>query len=213
MTKSPISLYWGSASPFVRKVMICAHELGLAGRIEILESAANPVERDARIQAFNPLAKVPAAKTADGMTLYDSRVICEYLDTLSAEDKATAPLRLFPLPGPVRWIALRQQALADGLLDAALLVRYETLLRPEPLRWSQWIDKQGEKVEDALDAMLEDIPAPAAVNIGSISYACALGWLDFRFPDLDWRKERGPLADWHASYDNRPAMIATRPRP
>ncbi|MCF6367302.1 glutathione S-transferase family protein [Rhizobium sp. TRM95001] len=211
MTNSSISLYWGSASPFVRKVMVCAHELGLADRIEIRDSAANPVDRDSRIQAFNPLAKVPAAKTSDGATLYDSRVICEYLDTLAAEESGAAALRLFPLTGRDRWSALRRQALADGLLDAALLVRYETLLRPEPLRWSQWIDKQGEKVGDALDAMLEDVPEPDAVNIGSISYACALGWLDFRFPELDWRRERQPLAEWHAAYDNRPAMTATRP--
>lgn len=208
----PISLYWGSASPFVRKVMVCAHELDFTDRIEVLDSAANPVERDTRIQAFNPLAKVPAASTSDGTTLYDSRVICEYLDALAAEERGGSTPCLFPTAGPARWNALRRQALADGLLDAALLVRYEILLRPEPLRWSQWIDKQGEKVSDALDAMLADIPDPETVDIGTIAYACALGWLDFRFPDLDWRNGRQPLAAWHATYDDRSAMIATRPQ-
>jgi glutathione S-transferase len=211
MTMSRISLFWAPASPFVRKVMVCAHELGLADRIEILDSAANPIERDTRIQAFNPLAKVPAARTDDGITLYDSRVICEYLDALSASESSTSS-RLFPPAGPPRWTALRRQAHADGLIDAALLVRYENLLRPEPLRWSLWTSKQGEKITDALDAMLVDMPGLESLDIGVITYACALGWLDFRFPDLDWRNGRQALADWHATFDTRPSMAATRPR-
>lgn len=207
---STISLYWAPASPFVRKVMVCAHELGLQDRIEILASAANPVERDARIQAFNPLAKVPAARTADGIALYDSRVICEYLDTLATEQGSQA--RLFPASGSARWTALRRQSLADGLLDAALLIRYETLLRPEELRWSLWIDKQGEKTADALDEMNTDLPTTDSCDIGAISFACALGWLDFRFPDLDWRAGRQSLADWYTGFATRPAMLATQPK-
>lgn len=207
-----ISLYWAPASPFVRKVMVCAHELGLADRIDILESAANPVERDARIQAFNPLAKVPAARVADGTVLYDSRVICEYLDALKAAESGSDALELFPQAGPQRWTALRRQALADGLIDAALLVRYESLLRPENLRWPVWTEKQGDKIIDALDAMLADLPPPEILDIGTVTYACALGWLDFRFPDLDWRTGREPLAAWYATYAARPAMIATQPR-
>lgn len=199
-----LSLYWGSASPFVRKVMVSAQELGFGDRIEILDSAANPVDRDARIQAYNPLARVPAARTAEGEMLFDSRVICEYLDDLAGGS-------LFP-KGPARWQALRRQALADGLLEAALLIRYETLLRPEPLRWSLWTDRQGEKVQDALTAMAQDVPAPGQVDIGTITYACALGWLDFRFPQIDWRTGRQALAAWAADYDTRPAMAATRPR-
>ena len=185
-----LSLYWGSASPFVRKVMVVAHELGLENDIEILDSAANPVERDTRIQAFNPLAKVPAARADDGTLLYDSRVICEYLDTMSNGG-------LFPLPLPARWTALRRQALADGLLDAALLIRYETLLRPKDRQWSLWVEKQHEKLNDALTAMAADIPAPDCRDIGAISYACTLGWLDFRFTELDWRRGRADLAAWH----------------
>ncbi len=211
MTTSRLSLYWAPASPFVRKVMVCAHELGIADRIEILDSAANPIDRDARIQAFNPLAKVPAARTDDGLTLYDSRVICEYLDSMSA-DEARRPPWLFPPAGPERWIALRRQALADGLVDAALLVRYENLLRPQPLRWSVWTAKQGEKITDALDAMLADLPDLEKPDIGAITYACALGWLDFRFPDLDWRTGRKGLAEWYAGFDTRPSMSATRPK-
>lgn len=201
---SGMRLYWGPASPFVRKVMVTAHELGLQDKIQLLDSAAHPVDRDRRIQAFHPLAKVPAAMTDDGTALYDSRVICEYLD-------AAAGGGLFPAPGPARWTALRRQALADGLLDAALLIRYEHLARPLELQWSDWIDRQGEKVTDALDAMQADPPQDGVCDIGAISVGCALGWLDFRFPDLNWRDGRPALAAWQAAFDARPAMIATRP--
>ncbi|SFD97652.1 glutathione S-transferase family protein [Roseivivax sediminis] len=199
-----LTLYWGSASPFVRKVMAVVHELGAEADIEFRDSAAHPVERDARIKAFNPLAKVPAAETDDGTPLYDSRVICEYLD-------ATHGGGLFPAPGPVRWTALRRQALADGCLDAALLIRYETLIRPEAHQWPLWVEKQREKVFDAVDAMAADVPGPDCHDIGAISMACALGWLEFRFPDLDWKTDRPALADWQAVFDTRPAMAATRP--
>lgn len=199
-----LSLYWGSASPYVRKVIIVAHELGITDNIEILDSAAHPIERDSRIQAFNPLAKVPAARTEDGVALYDSRVICEYLDT-------EAGGRLFPAPGPARWTALQRQALADGLLDAAILVRYETLVRPEPHQWALWDERQRDKLNDALDAMAADLPSADSADIGSIAYACALGWLDFRFPDLAWQARRPALAAWHTTFETRPSLIATRP--
>jgi len=199
-----LSLYWGSASPYVRKVMIVAHELGIADDIEILDSAAHPTQRDTRIQAFNPLAKVPAARSADGMSLYDSRVICEYLD-------AEAGGGLFPASGPARWHALQRQALADGLLDAAILVRYETLVRPEAFQWPLWDEKQREKINDALDAMAADLPDADCHDIGAIAYACALGWLDFRFPDFGWQGTRPGLAAWHEGFETRPALIATRP--
>lgn len=199
-----LSLYWGSASPYVRKVMIVAHELGITDNIEILDSAAHPIERDSRIQAFNPLAKVPAARTEDGVALYDSRVICEYLDTEAGGG-------LFPAPGPARWTALRRQALADGLLDAAILVRYETLVRPEAHQWALWDERQRDKLNDALDAMAADLPSAYSPDIGSIGYACALGWLDFRFPDLAWQARRPALAAWHTTFETRPSLIATRP--
>ncbi|MBT0956841.1 glutathione S-transferase N-terminal domain-containing protein [Alphaproteobacteria bacterium KMM 3653] len=200
-----LSLYWGSASPYVRKVMITAHLLQIEESIDLLDSAAHPTERDTAIQAFNPLAKVPAAQTQDGLALYDSRVICEYLDS---EHNGG----IFPPAGPARWTALRRQALADGLLDAALLTRYETLVRPEELRWPLWLEKQTEKVMDALGAMEADIPEADCQDIGAISYACALGWLNFRFPDLPWQEKRPALAHWHAVFEETPALIATRPK-
>lgn len=200
-----ITLFWGAASPFVRKVMVAAHELGVEEILEILNTAAHPIDRDLRVQAFNPLAKVPAARVMDGSSLYDSRVICEYLDEVSAGG-------LFPPVGPARWTALRRQALADALLDAALLMRYERLIRPDQFQWPLWVERQREKVDDALDAMQADCPDDDCADIGAITFACALAWLDLRFPEIDWRATRPDLQGWFTVFEMRPAMRATRPR-
>ena len=125
-----MKLFFSPTSPYVRKCLIAAHELGLVDRIQLLPSSAHPVQRDARIIASNPLGKVPTLITDQGQALYDSRVICEYLDQLAGGGK------LFPAAGPARWSALTLQALGDGILDGALLARYEDAARPEPLRWS-----------------------------------------------------------------------------
>lgn len=202
-----MQLYYSRTSPFVRKVMVCAHIAGVAERIERLAAAAHPVERDKRIAAFNPLAKVPAARTDDGIPLYDSRVICEYLD-------AQAGTGLFPPNGPARWSALTRQALGDGLLDAALLARYERTVRPQAQQWQPWYDGQMDKVADAL-AEIERIAPTLAVeerSIGEIAIGCALGYLDFRFADFDWRAAHPQTAAWFARFDALPEMAATRPQ-
>jgi len=123
----------------VRKCRVVAHELGLTDRIELVAAAAHPINRDRNVVAQNPLGKIPTLIADDGLVLYDSRVICEYLNAL-------ANGRLVPQTGPARWSMLAEQALADGIMDAAVLVRYETVLRPEPLRWNDWITGQMEKV-------------------------------------------------------------------
>ena len=170
-----------SPPPFVRKCLVAAHELGLADRIEKLPSAAGPVARDQTIIASNPLGQVPTFFTDDGQVLYDSRVICEYLNVLGGG-------ALFPAEGKPRWQALTEQSLGDGMLGAALLARYETVLRPEALRWDGWYEGQMGKVRDGL-ALLEQNTAALAqrVDIGTITIGCALGYLDFRYPDYDWR--------------------------
>ena len=134
-----MKLFFSPTSPYVRKCMVTAHELGLVGRIELLAANAHPVQRDATIIASNPLGKVPTLIADDGRVLYDSRVICEYFDELGGG-------RLFPRSGAPRWAALTLQSLADGMLDAALLARYETALRPEALRWGDWVTGQLDKV-------------------------------------------------------------------
>lgn len=197
-------LYFSPASPFVRKVLVAAHELGLAGRIENLPSAAHPVQTDTTIAADNPLGQVPTFYTDDGLALYDSRVICEYLDVLGGG-------ALFPA-GEARWPALVRQSEADGLLDAALLARYEAVVRPAEHRWEPWTDGQMRKIGRTLDHFEASIAAiDGVLNIGTISVGCALGYLDFRFADLGWRPSRPKLADWYARFGERPSMVATRP--
>ena len=199
-----MKLYFSGASPFVRKVMVVAHEVGLAGEIEAIDAVAHPVNRDRAILAHNPLAQVPTLILDDGEVLADSRVICEYLD-------ARAGGRLFPA-APERWRVLAAQSLGDGLLAASLLVRYERTTRPEAVRSAEWQAAQLDKVRTALDAM------EAAANrlgdridIGTVTWGCALGYLDLRFPEIAWREGRPDLAAWFARFDERPAMRATRP--
>jgi glutathione S-transferase len=203
--ETAMKLRYSPSSPYVRKVMIVAHEGGLAERIEKIASAVAPTKPNDALKAENPLVKLPSLTTDDGETLYDSPVICEYLDTLHKAAK------MFPVAGPARWTALRRQALGDGILDAAILVRYETTLRPTPLQWSDWIDAQMRKVRGALDA-LERERLDGPFDIGRITVACALGYLDFRYPTEDWRKMRPSLAAWFAEIEGRPSMTATKPQ-
>ncbi len=199
-----MKLYYSQASPYVRKVLVAAHETGLAADIELVPVTVTPVAPDAAVTAANPLGKLPTLVTDDGAALYDSRVILEWLDERSSG-------RLVPDEGPARWRALTIQATADGLLDAALLARYETWLRPEALRWDDWTDGQLGKVTRALD-QLEAAFVPAdPPRLAEIAVACALGYLDFRFPQLGWRDGRPKLTAFEAAMAARPSMQATRP--
>ena len=233
-----MQLLYAPTSPFVRKVMVCAHLTGQAAQIEWLPSAAHPIRRDDRIAAHNPLAKVPTLILENGQALYDSRVICEYLASRVGDTQ------LFPASGAARWHALTQQALGDGLLDAALLARYERTARPADMQWTDWYDAQLVKVEAGL-AEIEDqaaalfqaavvpLSAPASnvptsnaptsnsltsnsltsntPTIGDVTLGCALGYLDFRFPELDWAARYPDTARWHATFRTLPAMQATLP--
>ncbi len=201
-----MKLYHSAASPFVRKALVAAHETGLAERIEIATIALTPTASNPELDRENPIGKIPALVLADGTTLFDSRVICEYLDT-----RHGGP-RLFPASGPTRWTALRRQALADGLLDAAILCRYETFLRPEERRWEDWVDGQRAKFRRTLDALEGEADSFGdTVDIGTIAAACAADYLDFRSLDDGWREHRPRLAAWLEGFAARPSMQATRP--
>jgi glutathione S-transferase len=202
-----MQLLHAPTSPYVRKVMVSAHLLGLAERITLLPSAANPIARDGRIAAHNPLAKVPTLILADGHALYDSRVICEYLDSLQPG------YALFPSPGALRWQALGRQALGDGLLDAALLARYEYTARPSGKQWEDWRAAQLVKVQACLAAIENEADALSTdrLTIGEVTIGCALGYLDFRFPELQWRDAHPKSSRWHARVQALPAMQATLP--
>lgn len=199
-----MQLYSSPSSPFVRKVRVSAHELGLDARLRLIKVTLSPVNPHQELRTRNPLGKIPALITDEGETLYDSAVICEYLDALAGGG------RIFPAPGPARWTALRRQALADGLTDATVLVRYETAVRPGTLRWQEWIEGQFLKVRTALDALEQETLA-GPFDIGLISVACALGYLDFRFPDERWRETRPRLAAWYAAAGERPSLASTPP--
>lgn len=199
-----MKLIYAAASPFARKVLVVAHEVGLGDVVTVETAVAHPVERNAGIRAKNPLGQIPTLTLDDGTSLYDSRVICEYLD-----EKAGASL--FGT-GEARWRALVEQALADGLMGAALLARYEATVRPEPLRWDGWSGGQMGKITDALDTFETTLPAAGErVDIGTIAIACALGYLDFRFADFDWRGGRPATAAWYERFAARPSMKATVP--
>jgi len=200
-----LKLHYSATSPFTRKCLVCAHELGIRDRIELVPAKAHPVERDRALVPLNPLAQVPILVADDGTALHDSRVICEYLNALAGGD-------LFPPDAPARWSALVEQSVADGMTDAALLTRYETAARPESMRWSPWIEGQLDKVACAL-ADLERRVAGFGdrVDIGTIAFACALGYLDLRFASLDWRDRHPNAAAWFAWFGGRESMAATRP--
>ncbi|MEE9209810.1 MAG: glutathione S-transferase [Kiloniellales bacterium] len=199
-----MQLRYSPTSPYVRKVSVSAIELGLADRIErILTDTMDP---NSGLAEHNPLAKVPALILESGQVLYDSPVVCEYLDAL--HDGA----KIFPPSGPGRWTALCQQALGDGILDAAILRMLETTRRPEARRWQGWIDKQAGKIARALDRLEAEAEAlEGPLSIGRISIGCALGYLDFRAPDDDWRAGHPNLAAWYQDFARRPSMQETVP--
>ncbi len=203
-----MKLRFAAASPFVRKVMVVALETGLSERIERIPTAVSPVKPNEDVARENPLVKVPSLTTDDGQVLYDSPVICEYLDGLHDGPK------LFPPAGKQRWIALKQQALADCLLEAAILVRYENL-RPEEMRWRDWIDSQMRRVRGALAALEIETEAGTlggALTIGQVTAGCALGYLDFRFANEAWRMRHRRLAAWFEEFGARKSMQLTAPR-
>jgi glutathione S-transferase len=201
-----MKLWLNPASPFARKVRVVARETGLEGRIEEVSIAVSPVKPHAELARENPLVKIPALSTEEG-TLYDSAVICEYLDSLHGK----APL--FPKAGAERWRALRLQALADGVLEAAVLLRYENAVRPEALQWGDWKSGQFGKVRGGIDALEKECGDwGSRFGIGEITAACVLGYLDFRFPDEGWRKSRPALEKWYAGISQRPSMKATQPQ-
>jgi glutathione S-transferase len=197
-------LYHSTTSPFVRKVMVTLLETGQAGDVALVPVMGNPVDVGTLPIALNPLGKIPALERPDGPTLYDSRVICRFLD-----DRAQANLYL-----PARlWDVLTMEATADGILDAAVLMVYETRTRPEDKRHMLWVDAQWAKIARALDALderwLSHLHGP--LHMGQIAVGAALGYLDFRHAARGWRDGRAGLAEWYAGFAQRPAMVATQP--
>ncbi len=199
-----MKLRYSPLSPFVRKVTVMLIETGLEDKVERIPTDVWDPETD--IAKDNPLGKIPTLITDGGKTLYDSPVICEYLDGLHDGDK------LFPASGEARWRALRLQALGDGMSEAGIARLLESR-RPEELQYDKWTKRQTATVfraMDTLEAGMDELEA--GFGIGQIAVACPLGWLDFRFPDLGWRQDRPGLADWFEGVSERPSMMQTTPK-
>jgi glutathione S-transferase len=199
-----MKLHWSPRSPFVRKVMIVAHERGLADRITCVRTVAATAKPHAELMRDNPLSKIPTLMLDDGTVLYDSPVICEYLDALDGTPK------LFPKDPKARLTALRRQALGDGFLDMMVLLRDERM-REHPSEGHQASTAvRKAAVLEALERESEALTV-TPLNIGHIAIGCALSYLDFRYGEENWRRNHRHLANWHAAFAARASVKATEP--
>ena len=202
-----LTLRSSPASPFVRKIRIAASLLGLEREIAV--ELADTTDPGDSVRRQNPLGKIPALVLEDGMVLFDSRVILEYLDHRAGGG------RIIPSDAAARFVALRLQALADGIMDASILLVYEGRWRPAERHEPKWVDHQAGKVARALAALEAAPPAAldATPDVGHIALACALGYRDFRF-DGSWRPDHPKLVAWLDGFAARvPAFAATKPPP
>jgi glutathione S-transferase len=201
-----MKLHWSPRSPYVRKVMIVAHELGLQNRLHTVRTVVGGTTPHREFMRINPLGKIPTLELENGLVLYDSPVICEYLDTLHSGP------RLFPPAWPERGVALRRLALGDGMLDAALPWLGERF-RPAEQQSQSHMDLWRAKLVASVDALEHEAEAlrDGIFSIGHVAIGVALGYLDFRFGELSWRDGHPKLADWHATFNARPAVQANPP--
>ncbi len=200
-----MKLYHAPASPFVRKVMVLLHEAGATDRVTLVPAAGNPLDPGTLPVDRNPLGKIPALERPDGPTLYDSRVITRYLDDLFHSG--------FYPPAPHLWDTLVIEATGDGIAEAAVLMRYEMHVRPEATRSPAWAEAQWQKIARALAALEErwmsHLSGP--LDMGQIAVAAALGYLDLRHAERNWRATHPGLTAWYTTFATRPAMQATAP--
>ena len=197
-----MKLLYQTHSPYARKVLVMAHEIGLAPASEVIHQETSPTLRNDAVFSVNPLGKVPVLICDDGLTLFDSIVICDYLDGLHSGP------RLIPASGRDRFLALRLQALAQGIVDAGIAVRWEIERRPAELRWKALAAGQCEKLRAAYDFLEREADLDGALNIGQIALATALSWIEFRaLPSF--KPEHPRLTNWYGPFCERPSMQAT----
>ncbi|MFJ2323015.1 glutathione S-transferase [Pseudomonas sp. NPDC087817] len=208
MSAPSMTLFHNSLSPFVRKVMVLLHETGQQDRVALQDCVLSPVSPDPTLNADNPLGKIPALRLADGNVIHDSRVILDYLDHQHVGNP------LIPRDGSARWRRLTLASMADGIMDASVMVRYEQALRAPEKHWNEWLDAQREKIRRALALLETDAIAELTshFDVAAISVACALGYLDLRFPEMGWRDANPQLANWYFEVSQRSSMIATMPK-
>ena len=201
-----MKLWYAAASPFVRAVLIFAHETGMIDQLELVDAATTPLNPDDGLIGDNPLGKIPTLVLEDGQSVFDSRVICEYLDGLHDGE------RMLPLSGIERINVQVAQSIGIGIMDAAVGIRYEQALRPEEKQWQDWLDGQFDKISRSLDVLetwrggrIQDM------HMGSITIAAALGYLDFRHAQFDWREGRPVLTQMYETFSKRTSMLETDP--
>ncbi len=202
-----MKLLYAPTSPFARKVRAAAIELGLSDRIELeyVQVAPGKPNRD-YAKTHNPLRKIPALVTAEGVTIFDSTVICEYLDAMAGGGA------IIPREGDARWHVLTNHALAQGICEAAVLARYETALRPEPYRWSEWTADQWDRVVSGIEWFEQhaaELEGP--VNLAHLGLGSALGYIEFRYPESDWKARNPTVAAWFVTLAQRPSFALTKP--
>lgn len=200
-----MKLAYSPTSPYVRKVMVLLHETEQLDDVTLDNRMTTPLNPDEALLSSNPLGKVPALERADGPAIYDSRVICAYLN-----DRADAGLYG---KGTRHWDILTLEATADGILDAALSMTYESRMRPEDKQMPEWVEGQWSKIARACTALstrwMSHLQGP--LDMGQIAVGCALGYVDFRHDARGWRKGNDALASWYETFDSRASMSATRP--
>ena len=199
-----MKLLLAGPSPFVRKVRVLLHETSQTKDVEMVPVTASPYGPDADLVAVNPTGKIPALIRDDGPALYDSRVICRFLD-----DRAQSNL----YPASRLWETLTLEATADAMMDAAVLMVYEARFKEPAKQSPDWIEGQWAKVDRALDAVNTRWIShlSSRLDMAHIAMACALSYLDFRHADREWRKNRDALAKWHKTFAARPSMTSTQP--
>jgi glutathione S-transferase len=199
-------LHWSPRSPYVRKVMIAAHEMGLQDRIRTVRTVVGGTTPHLELMRINPLGKIPTLELADGTVIYDSPVIIEYLDTLHAG------LKLYPFAWPERLTALRRHALGQGMLDSALPLLGEGF-RPAERQSEPHKELWRAKLRACVDALEQEADALAGsgFTVGHLAIGVALAYLDFRFGDMRWRDGHERLAAWHEGFNARPSVQANPP--
>lgn len=199
-----MKLFHSPASPFVRKVNAVIHECGLQDKVTQVATSTTPTNTDAALRSSNPLGKLPTLARDDGPAIYDSRVITRYLNAV-----ADGPL----YPEARIWEVLTLEATGDGIMEAGVLMVYETRVRPEDKVFPDWIEAQWGKAMNGIQAVndrwMGHLNGP--VDAGQIAVACALGYIDFRHSDRDWRASCPELARWYSIFSERPSMVATAP--
>ena len=199
-----MKIYGDTISPFVRMCLVAAHECGLAGKLEHVKEAVKPTQANPKLTSLSALGKIPVLETNHHHTIYDSRVIIEYLAHVAGNKT------LIPDEGVKRFRILTLQALGQGLAEVAVAYRYETAMRPQGLQWVEWMTRTEQRINTAMDDMDKNWQVELAdVTAGSIAAAVALSYIDFRLPAFKWRDTRTHLAAFHTSFSTRESMLKT----